>query len=34
MREKYMPDGLHPNVAGHKLYGNYIYQEIIKIKKR
>ncbi|MBQ9728308.1 MAG: SGNH/GDSL hydrolase family protein [Clostridia bacterium] len=31
-RAKHLPDGLHPNVAGHKLYGNYLYQEIIKTR--
>lgn len=28
-RTKYMPDGTHPNVAGHKMYAELLYSEII-----
>ena len=29
-QEKFMPDGLHPNDAGHKLYAELLYSEIKK----
>lgn len=31
-RRKYMPDGLHPNNAGHALYAQFLYREILKSK--
>lgn len=29
-REKYMPDGTHPNETGHNMYANLLYSEIKK----
>ncbi|MBQ8658777.1 MAG: SGNH/GDSL hydrolase family protein [Clostridia bacterium] len=31
-RKKYIRDGLHPNDAGHALYAQFLYQEILKSK--
>ena len=30
IKQKYVPDGLHPNLEGHKLYGEFLYSEILK----
>lgn len=32
-REKYVLDGLHPNVAGHRVYADYIISRIKEIEK-
>ena len=31
-RQKYIRDGLHPNGAGHALYSQFLYEEILKSK--
>lgn len=33
-RKQYMPDGLHPNTAGHAVYGQFIYREILELKEK
>ena len=30
-RMQFIPDGLHPNNAGHKLYADFLYEEIKKL---
>lgn len=32
-RKRYSKDGVHINIEGHRLYGEYIYEKILEIRK-